>query len=147
MAFDKSCGLSETLSHTPLLSREISQFSIFDTTCETRLGHRSFPAAAACCVFDLLSQGKPHCAQARGFLIGKPAIAQLVEHLTADFCGNQMVPGSIPGGWTLLASALCIKQPINHRTSCFCSLFQPRRGFSSNTTRTSYQPSPTRNHL
>ena len=27
-----------------------------------------------------------------------PAIAQLVEHLTVDFCSNQMVPGSIPGG-------------------------------------------------
>ena len=29
-----------------------------------------------------------------------PAIAQLVEHLTVDHCGNQMVPGSIPGGRT-----------------------------------------------
>ena len=28
----------------------------------------------------------------------KPAIAQLVEHLTVEFCSNQMVPGSIPGG-------------------------------------------------
>ena len=28
----------------------------------------------------------------------KPAIAQLVEHLTVDHCSNQMVPGSIPGG-------------------------------------------------
>ena len=28
----------------------------------------------------------------------KPAIAQLVEHLTVDACRNQMVPGSIPGG-------------------------------------------------
>ena len=28
----------------------------------------------------------------------KPAIAQLVEHLTVDCCSNQMVPGSIPGG-------------------------------------------------
>ena len=27
----------------------------------------------------------------------KPAIAQLVEHLTVDCCSNQMVPGSIPG--------------------------------------------------
>ena len=33
---------------------------------------------------------------------GKPAIAQLVEHLTVDTCSNQMVPGSIPGGRTLL---------------------------------------------
>ena len=30
----------------------------------------------------------------------KPAIAQLAEHLTADSCSNQMVPGSIPGGRT-----------------------------------------------
>ena len=28
----------------------------------------------------------------------KPAIAQLVEHLTVDCCRYQMVPGSIPGG-------------------------------------------------
>ena len=28
----------------------------------------------------------------------RPAIAQLVEHLTVDLCSNQMVPGSIPGG-------------------------------------------------
>ena len=26
-----------------------------------------------------------------------PVIAQLVEHLTVDYCSNQMVPGSIPG--------------------------------------------------
>jgi hypothetical protein len=31
-------------------------------------------------------------------MVNKPAIAQLVEHLTVDFCSNQMVPGSIPGG-------------------------------------------------
>jgi hypothetical protein len=30
----------------------------------------------------------------------KPAIAQLVEHLTVDICSHQMVPGSIPGGRT-----------------------------------------------
>jgi hypothetical protein len=30
----------------------------------------------------------------------KPAIAQLVEHLTVECCSNQMVPGSIPGGRT-----------------------------------------------
>ena len=28
----------------------------------------------------------------------KPAIAQLVEHLTVESCRNQIVPGSIPGG-------------------------------------------------
>ena len=34
----------------------------------------------------------------------RPAIAQLVEHLTVECCSNQMVPGSIPGGrifWTV----------------------------------------------
>ena len=30
--------------------------------------------------------------------LSKPAIAQLVEHLTVECCSNQMVPGSIPGG-------------------------------------------------
>ena len=30
--------------------------------------------------------------------VDKPAIAQLVEHLTVECCSNQMVPGSIPGG-------------------------------------------------
>ena len=34
----------------------------------------------------------------RGPKESKPAIAQLVEHLTVDSCSNQMVPGSIPGG-------------------------------------------------
>ena len=29
---------------------------------------------------------------------GKPAIAQLVEHLTVELCSYLMVPGSIPGG-------------------------------------------------
>ena len=32
------------------------------------------------------------------WLSDKPAIAQLVEHLTVETCSNQMVPGSIPGG-------------------------------------------------
>ena len=31
---------------------------------------------------------------------GRPAIAQLAEHLTVDQCSDQMVPGSIPGGRT-----------------------------------------------
>ena len=31
-------------------------------------------------------------------ITSKPAIAQLVEHLTVETCSNQMVPGSIPGG-------------------------------------------------
>ena len=34
----------------------------------------------------------------------KPAIAQLVEHLTVESCSNQMVPGSIPGGRIYLNS-------------------------------------------
>ena len=29
---------------------------------------------------------------------GRPAIAQLAEHLTVDRSSHQMVPGSIPGG-------------------------------------------------
>jgi hypothetical protein len=38
----------------------------------------------------------------------KPAIAQLVEHLTVESCSNQMVPGSIPGGRIFLVSCeLC----------------------------------------
>ena len=32
--------------------------------------------------------------------VSKPAIAQLVEHLTVETCSDQMVPGSIPGGRT-----------------------------------------------
>ena len=31
---------------------------------------------------------------------GRPAIAQLAEHLTVDRSSHQMVPGSIPGGWS-----------------------------------------------
>ena len=37
----------------------------------------------------------------------KPAIAQLVEHLTVDSCSNQMVPGSIPGG-RIFANSLAL---------------------------------------
>ena len=36
----------------------------------------------------------------------KPAIAQLVEHLTVECCSNQMVPGSIPGGRTFRLVAM-----------------------------------------
>ena len=49
--------------------------------------------------FENLSQGEGVCcwrSLARGLY--KPAIAQLVEHLTVECCSNQMVPGSIPGG-------------------------------------------------
>ena len=35
----------------------------------------------------------------------KPAIAQLVEHLTVESCSHQMVPGSIPGRRILLIVA------------------------------------------
>ena len=38
-------------------------------------------------------------------LANRPAIAQLVEHLTVECCSNQMVPGSIPGGRTLYRTA------------------------------------------
>ena len=36
----------------------------------------------------------------------KPAIAQLVEHLTVDVCSYQMVPGSIPGGRIWLGASI-----------------------------------------
>ena len=39
--------------------------------------------------------------------LSKPAIAQLVEHLTVECCSNQMVPGSIPGGRTFRLKASC----------------------------------------
>ena len=35
-------------------------------------------------------------------IVDKPAIAQLVKHLIVESRSYQMVPGSIPGGWTLL---------------------------------------------
>ena len=35
--------------------------------------------------------------------VNRPAIAQLVEHLTVECCSNQMVPGSIPGGRIFIA--------------------------------------------
>jgi hypothetical protein len=31
--------------------------------------------------------------------LATPAMAQLVEHMVVDRCSNQMVPGSVPGGW------------------------------------------------
>ena len=34
----------------------------------------------------------------------RPAIAQLVEHLTVECCSYQMVPGSIPGGRIFMES-------------------------------------------
>ena len=34
----------------------------------------------------------------------QPVIAQLAEHLTVDFCSDQMVPGSIPGDRILIIS-------------------------------------------
>lgn len=36
-------------------------------------------------------------------LSNKPAIAQLVEHLTVDRRSYQMVPGSIPGGRNIIS--------------------------------------------
>ena len=56
----------------------------------------------------------------------KPAIAQLVEHLTVEFCSNQMVPGSIPGGRIFLASCdarlytldACMHFISNHHGPC-----------------------------
>ena len=42
----------------------------------------------------------------------KPAIAQLVEHLTVEFCSNQMVPGSIPGGRIFLEALNVLKREL-----------------------------------
>ena len=42
-----------------------------------------------------------------GSIDAKPAIAQLVEHLTVECCSNQMVPDSIPGGRIFLSLARC----------------------------------------
>ena len=44
-------------------------------------------------------------AEIHGSIDAKPAIAQLVEHLTVECCSNQMVPGSIPGGRTFCSGA------------------------------------------
>ena len=54
----------------------------------------------------------------------KPVIAQLVEHLTVDFCGNQMVPGSIPGG------RICFCLPALTAASLRCLSCQPPRCLS-----------------
>ena len=46
--------------------------------------------------------------------VTKPAIAQLVEHLTVDSRSNQMVPGSILGGWIFISS---VKMSIFNSTT------------------------------
>ena len=43
---------------------------------------------------------------------GKPAIAQLAEHLTVE-CSNQMVPGSIPGGRIMSCDQLARNERIH----------------------------------
>ena len=48
------------------------------------------------CRLHRLKAWKISCHVAVG--AGKPAIAQLVEHLTVELCSYQMVRGSIPGG-------------------------------------------------
>ena len=68
-------------------------------TGEWLLGHgwdlrRSKPMSVAVLAWTLSSMRCLH------WLADKPAIAQLVEHLTVETCSNQMVPGSIPGGRT-----------------------------------------------
>ena len=40
--------------------------------------------------------------------MGKPAIAQLVEHLTVELYSYQMVPGSISGGQILAGAQSCV---------------------------------------
>ena len=44
------------------------------------------------------------------FLANRPAIAQLVEHLTVECCSNQEVPGSMPGG-QIFYCATSFRQP------------------------------------
>ena len=50
-----------------------------------------------------------------GSIDAKPAIAQLVEHLTVECCSNQMVPGSIPGGRTFCSGAQVAMVGIGYR--------------------------------
>ena len=58
----------------------------------------------------------------------KPAIAQLVEHLTVECCSNQMVPGSIPGGRIFCRYQASQEQrndsPLCQKASCTASLAQ-----------------------
>ena len=53
----------------------------------------------------------------------KPAIAQLVEHLTVECCSNQMVPGSIPGGRKFRIQVLKLTAYIH---MCMQSVAQPK---------------------
>ena len=48
----------------------------------------------------------------------KPAIAQLVEHLTVDCCRNQMVPGSIPGGRIWISLGQASRNIMQYRRKC-----------------------------
>ena len=60
----------------------------------------------------------------------KPAIAQLVEHLTVELCSDQMVLGSIPGSRTFCvvlahAEATVLSLPTNSRwTFAFLAAFK-----------------------
>ena len=66
-----------------------------------------------------VSQGQnirraPGCRQQKFDSLGRaatrhptPAIAQLVEHLTVEWCRHQMVPGSIPGRLIIFAHLVC----------------------------------------
>ena len=53
-----------------------------------------------------------------GGIDAKPAIAQLVEHLTVECCSNQMVPGSIPGGRTFRRGTPVAMVGIGYRLCC-----------------------------
>jgi hypothetical protein len=50
------------------------------------------------CVVGVSLCGPPRAQGVIWVSADRPAIAQLVEHLTVECCSNQMVPGSIPGG-------------------------------------------------
>ena len=72
------------------LAAAISELTLFERTAANReVGNTAGK--------PFLMVFKLHADLDHGFE-AKPAIAQLVEHLTVDVCSNQMVPGSIPGG-------------------------------------------------
>ena len=76
----------------------------------------------------------------------KPAKAQLVEHMTADVCSNQMAPGSRPGGRTrpcsqqkreAKAMSIAEAQILRHRSAKL--LVQPE-GVRRNGSTPDFQP-------
>ena len=63
----------------------------------------------------------------------KPSIAQLAEHLTVEYCSNQMVPGSIPGRRIFQVSVTALGRELNDKTIPFGNAISlPRQGESTN---------------